>query len=144
MWILQKVLLNKDCYLRIDLPGEVIDNRNMVLPIFVKALDLYPELNPKHSVDKIVQGIVHSREHSRACKSKPCLYLRVCYPIKNKCNEHLSTSHLKCKHKAGVPEYSIVEATFLICTKEECVSKVSYCFTPLSTARVISGQVPSI
>ena len=39
-----------------DYPSEVQERRKMLLPIFFKALELYPTLNPKFRVDRIILG----------------------------------------------------------------------------------------
>ena len=40
-----------------DYSKGVMDRRNMLLPIFFKALELYPTLSPKFQVDKFVLGL---------------------------------------------------------------------------------------
>ena len=39
-----------------DYPKEVVNRRKMLLPVFFKALELYPALNPKFHMDRLVLG----------------------------------------------------------------------------------------
>ena len=58
----QAILSKKEALRKINLsiqedyPREVIERRKMLLPIYFKARELYPELNPKCYVDKINLG----------------------------------------------------------------------------------------
>ena len=47
-----------------DLPIEVVKRRGLLLPIFLKAKDLYPQMNPKLQLDKpIVGGKIYTQDN---------------------------------------------------------------------------------
>lgn len=49
-------LLQQGIRVQEDFPIEIVERRRLLLPIFYKAKDLYPQMNPKLQLDKIILG----------------------------------------------------------------------------------------
>ena len=52
----KSILKAKNVYISDDFPPEVQQRRKLILPIFFKALEICPNLNPKLRVDSLILG----------------------------------------------------------------------------------------
>ena len=67
-----------------DYPREIMDRRKMILPIFFKALELYPGLNPKLNVDKInLGGRIYTVDNINTIQFPELLPERVFSPVRS-------------------------------------------------------------
>ena len=67
-----------------DYPKEVQERRRMLLPVFFKALELYPTLNPKFYTDRFnLAGKVYTIDNIHSIQYPELLPERVFSPVKN-------------------------------------------------------------
>ena len=70
-------------YVHEDYPKEILERRRMLLPIFFKALELYPELHPKFHIDRFnMGGIVYTVDNIGNIQYPELLPERVFTPAK--------------------------------------------------------------
>ena len=90
-WKDKKIIMDKkdslksmNVIIQEDYPMAIQERRRKLLPVFFKALELYPELNPRFHTDRInLGGVVYTEENIDTIKFPDLLPERVFSPVKS-------------------------------------------------------------